>query len=193
LKYSLVAIVLLFACSRDREPARKTPPAIAPPAQEIEIPARPIEHRLSCGGVTAIWRGERIDGRYDHYASMWLEVKGRAPTRVTADDDPELQSFDIFSPDCKHVLILRSRWGPYHVVATTRVAAYLDGAAPDHVLAGQRDPDSISGTGVFHDGGWIANDEVGYEWGCCDPPVFTRYKLDGTTRSSMAPSMVERR
>jgi hypothetical protein len=187
LKSALVAVAVLAACSSDRSPlddvARRSPAH----AEEIEIPARPIEHRLSCGDVTAIWHGERIDGRYDHYDSLSLQLKGRPPVRMT-DDEPELASFDIFSPDCKHVLLLKSRYGPYHVVATSRLAAYLDGAKPDHVLAGERDPEGISGTGVFHDGGWISNDEVGYEWGCCDPPVLTRYKLDGTSSSKLTVS-----
>ncbi|HTL33441.1 MAG TPA: hypothetical protein VL326_09960 [Kofleriaceae bacterium] len=190
MRRALVAVGLLVACSRgDHHPSHKSSAPAEKTVEEIEVPARPIEHRMSCGNVTAIWRGERIDGRYDHYDSMWLEVRGRAPVEVTADDSPELATFDVFSPDCKHVLILRSRSGPYHIVATARVAAYLDGAKPDHVLAGERSSDGITGSGVFHDGGWISNDEVGYQWGCCDPPVFTRYKLDGTSTSKLAPPM----
>lgn len=188
MKRILALAVLAASCSRS-DPPRKAAPAVAMPDEpEVELPARPIEYRLTCGQTTAIWRGNRYDEEWDKYDSLWLELPGRAPVRVSRDDAPELDSFDIFSPDCSHVLLLKSRYGPYHIVATSRLAAYLDGGKPDHVLAGERDPDSISGTGVFHDGGWISSDEVGYEWGCCDPPVFTRYKLDGTSSSKMAPS-----
>lgn len=184
----VVVAAALAACSSDRSLLDDVRVDEVDEIDEIEIPARPIEHRLTCGDVTAIWRGERIDGRYDHYDSLWLEPAGRAAVRISADDESELDSFDIFSPGGKHVLVPTSRWGPYHIVATSRIAAYLDGAKPDHVLAGERDPDSISGTGVFHDGKWISNDEVSYQWGCCDPPVLTRYRLDGTSSSTLAPS-----
>lgn len=86
-------------------------------------------------------------------------------------------SFDIFSPDCKHVLLLYSHNGPYHIVRTARLAEYLRGGKPAHVLAGKPDRKGVTGTGVFHDGAWLSNNEVSYQWGCFDPPITTRFKL----------------
>jgi len=105
----------------------------------------PVEHRMICGDVTAIWRGHREVVRANYQR--------------------------------KHVLLLKSRYGPYHVVRTDRLRAYLRGAKPDHVLDGVKDPNGITGTGVFRAGGWVSSDEIAYTWGCCDPPITTRFWL----------------
>jgi hypothetical protein len=138
----------------------------------------PIEHRVTCGDVTAIWRGERDDD-IEQYRELWFELgKGATPIRMpTGDVYPSDVSFEIFSPDCRHVLLLYSHVGPYHVVRTARLAEYLRGAAPDHELAGKPDPEGITGTGVFHDGAWLSNTTVRYEWGCCDPPIVSTFEL----------------
>jgi len=104
----------------------------------------PISHRESCATVAATWTGER-SGSFEHYSSLTLETGG-VTKRWSLDDIAP--SFDIFSPDCQHVLLLQSHDGPYHVVRMDHVAGYLAGAAPDQVLAGSRD------------GHWLSNTEV---------------------------------
>lgn len=184
----LVALAVLVACShRDRATPHDAPHAPVAVA-EADIPDRPIEHRQTCGNVTAIFRGIQIDGKWDAYNELAFSVDGHTPISVTDDEDQRFETSSVFSPDCRNTLILRSRYGPYHVVATAHLAAYLAGGKPDHVLAGKPDPDGITGTGVFSDGAWISNTEVSYTWGCCDPPVVTHYKLDGTSTSSLGPS-----
>lgn len=174
-------LMALVACSSksDPPPARSvTPPTPAPidAAIVVDAAATPIEHRVTCGDVVAIWRGENDEG-IEIYSELWFQrgtaQEQKAPIELEGPD----KAFDIFSPDCKHVLLLVSRNGPYHIVATSRLDAYLRGGTPDHVLAGIPDPEGITGTGVFHDGAWVSNDEVVYQWGCCDPPIVTRFEL----------------
>jgi hypothetical protein len=146
--------------------------------------ARAVEHRVTCGGVTAIWTGEN-DGDFDRWTKLELAIvpapepaidgHTRVVTRDLADHDEV--AFDIFSPDCRRVLLLQSRYGPFHVVRTHELAAYLEGAPPERVLRGTPDPAGITGTGVFRGGGWISNTEVAFTWGCCDPPITTRVVL----------------
>jgi len=104
----------------------------------------PISHRETCGEIAATWTGER-SGSFEHYTALTLEA-GTVSKRWILDDTPP--TFDIFSPDCQYVLLLQSPNGPYHVVANGHVGRYLNGAAPDHVLAGNRD------------GHWLSNTEV---------------------------------
>ncbi|HEV7556407.1 MAG TPA: hypothetical protein VGO00_13165 [Kofleriaceae bacterium] len=104
----------------------------------------PISHRETCGAVAATWTGERSGG-FEHYSSLTLEAAG-ASKRWSLDE--AIPAFDIFAPDCQHVLLLQSARGPYHVVAIDHVAGYLAGAAPDQVLEGHRD------------GHWLSNTEV---------------------------------
>jgi hypothetical protein len=137
---------------------------------------RSIEHRVTCGDVTAIWTGEN-DGDYDHWTTLAFSVGRRTRTfsRDLASNDEV--DFGIFSPDCRRVLLLQSRMGPFHVVRTHDLAAYLGGAPPERELRGERSADGISGTGVFRGGGWISNTEVAFTWGCCDPPITTHVAL----------------
>lgn len=45
-------------------------------------------------------------------------------------------SFEIFSPMGTYAALPQDRFGPYHIVATSRLAAYLEGSAqPDDVVA----------------------------------------------------------
>ena len=104
----------------------------------------PISHRETCGTVAATWTGER-SGSFEHYSSLTLEAGG-ATKRWSLDE--VAPAFDIFAPDCQHVLLLQSPRGPYHVVRLDHLPRYLAGGAPDAVLAGS------------HDGHWMSNREV---------------------------------
>ena len=149
------------------------------------VPTRgPVTHRERCGAVQATWRGERdpVDGS-DRWDSLVIEVDGHSKrwSRDLSDFAPDARSTDLFSPDCHHLMLLTSRTGPYHIVRTDRMAAYLDGEKPEVTLAGERTPlpdgDGFVGAGVFRGGGWISNTKVAYTWGCCDPPVTTEVEI----------------
>jgi hypothetical protein len=144
----------------------------------------PVTHRERCGAVQATWRGEH-DPTYDsdRWDTLVIEVDGHAKhwTSDLSDFAPDARTTELFSPDCRHLMLLTSRNGPYHIIRTDRMGAYLDGAKPDFTLAGERTPlpdgDGFVGAGVFRGGGWLSNTKVAYTWGCCDPPVTTELEL----------------
>lgn len=115
----------------------------------------------------------------DRFTTLRLDVDGATKpiTYDLADIPSGNWSFDIFSPDCHHVLLLQSRQGPYHVVAIDHLARYAAGAPPDFVLTPKRDPKSETGHGNLANGTWISNSEIEYTWGCCDPHVTERFVL----------------
>jgi hypothetical protein len=166
-----LVLLSLVACSSSTPPPPPSPPTS-------------IQHVERCPGVRALWQGERAGG-YDHYTRLTLELDGAARPWTTGLEEHADHPFDIFSPDCRHVLLLQGPNGPYHIVRVDRLAAYVAGGKPDHELAGEPDPDGVTGTGVFRGGGWISSTEVSYLWGCCEPPFLTRFKLSGE-RSTLA-------
>ncbi len=151
-----------------------------PPEPKLQ----PVVHEQRCGAVKATWRGEHDPTESgDRWQSLAIEVDGRAKpwTQDLLELSPDARTTDLFSPDCRRVLLLTSREGPYHVIRTERMAAYLDGAKPDYVLDGERTPlpdgEGFVGAGVFQGGGWLSNTTVAYTWGCCDPPITTTFEL----------------
>jgi hypothetical protein len=138
----------------------------------------PLRHEVSCPGVKAIWSGEST-GTYEHYTQLTLEVAGATkPWTLDLENiSRSAWSFDIFSPDCRRVLLLQSRLGPFHIVRVDHLARYIRDGQPDFELVGERVPDATSGTGNFRNGSWVSNTEVTYEWGCCDPPVTSRFVI----------------
>ncbi len=168
MRRSLVALALVACSSRggDRSPTERPPGPSAPSTSEV------VETR-QCGEVVATWRGHRVEGRRD-LESLTFTVPGEAaPLPWTHGDlDPPHWSLDVFAPDCGHVLLWWSHTGPYHVVATARLGAYLRGAPPDHELRG-RDGDSAP---VF-DGAWVDARTIRYRSGCCDPPIDLQFTV----------------
>lgn len=144
----------------------------------------PVVHEQRCGAVKATWHGlhdPTVGG--DRWQSLVIEIDGRAKpwTQDLLELSEDARTTDLFSPDCRHVLLLTSRSGPYHVISTERMAAYLDGEKPDYVLDGERtrlpDGEGFTGPGLFYGGAWLSNTTVVYTWGCCDPPITTRFEL----------------
>lgn len=171
---SIAFVFAVAACSSHK---------IEPPPQRETTP-KPAMHEQRCGAVKATWRGEHDPGYSgDRWESLTIEVGGRPKpwTQNLLDFAPEARTTDLFSPDCRNVLLLTSRGGPYHVIRTERIGAYLDGAHPDHVLDGEKTPlpdgEGVVGAGVFRGGAWLSNTTIAYTWGCCDPPVTTNFEL----------------
>jgi hypothetical protein len=160
------------ACGERRvQPPRGA--SITPGLVELETVA------CEAGGVTAHWRGHTPeDGEPAAYAteaivfSFASDGKERlfdpAGTLVGSDI-----RFDVFSPDCKHVLLLQDRFGPYHLVATARLADYLDGKGP---------PDKAFDSGyetsalVHHSAAWLSNDELEFRAGG-ETDMVLRYRV----------------
>lgn len=73
-------------------------------------------------------------------------------------------SFDVFSPDGKWVLLLQDRFGPFHLVSTKNLKAYLQGKAPpDKVLGAEVAPNEAAL--VHHDAKWVSAKEIEYKVG----------------------------
>lgn len=124
-------------CSSSRTQERAEVPAVATTATWSPGDAagglRELA-RASCAGVgvTAVWWGApvpagmapargfvRLDLVPDHGAPLtWLATE---PGATMAHDVPEV----VFSPDCTRVALLRDRHGPYVVIATTDLLAYV--------------------------------------------------------------------
>jgi len=175
----LVACALAACSSRGAEPPKPTRPpgdaarAVEPGSGGDATTATAIEHRRVCGGVVAIWRGYREDGLAAYQELEFVIPDVPTPLRFPHGEMyPSYWSFDIFAPDCRHVLLLPAFTGPYHVVQTSRLAAYLGGAAPDHILRGRSGE-----TGAVANGAWVSATEIRYQWGCCDPPIELRFTL----------------
>ena len=146
---------------------------------QVERPASPtgpraIEHVEGCPGARATWHGARDDGN-DTYSTLTLSADGSKPIKIDLEDVPRANwSFSIFSPDCKRVLLLLSRGGPYHVVRLDHLARYAAGEPPELELHGNPDAKAGVGAGNLRDGSWNSNTEISYAWGCCDPPTVER-------------------
>ncbi|MGN6108368.1 MAG: hypothetical protein ACTHU0_24895 [Kofleriaceae bacterium] len=140
---------------------------------------QPIEHVERCPGARAVWRGVLSNG-YHLYKHLTLEIDGA--TRTWTHDledypDGEASSFGIFSPDCRHALLLQAYGGPYHIIRMDRLAEYAAGGAPDYELHSKPSPDGIMGSGAVRGGIWLSNSEVEYLWGCCLPPYVGRFSI----------------
>jgi hypothetical protein len=176
-------LVLLVSCSHKSEPPIEHGPASpvvmldAPPVA-VELAETPITHVASCPGVRATWSGVHTNDS-DRFTTLRLDIDGATkPITYDLEDIPSADwSFDIFSPDCHHVLLLQSRQGPYHVIAIARLARYAAGARPDFILSPKQDPRTETGHGNLSDGVWVSNSEVAYTWGCCDPHVTEHFVL----------------
>ncbi len=133
---------------------------------------------VSAGPVAAYFYGEDV-------APMPREFGVKKLTFRFADEPRELTfvpegdlffsdwRFDIFSPDMRHVLLLQSRFGPYHVVRSDRLKAYLKGTRPpDHII-------EATEIGAIHsEAKFIDNRTVEYRRTCCGRSELRRWRMD---------------
>lgn len=79
---------------------------------------------------------------------------------------------ELYSPEGTYVLLPQDRFGPYHVVRTDGLEAYLTGVrGPDHIV-GQ--PTDAAVRGVHSDARWLSETQVSYRVACCgDQAVIT--------------------
>ncbi len=134
------------------------------------------------GAVAAYFYGEELELVPRSYGVRLLAF------RFTGDDGEYVFSpagelfatdwgFEIFSPDGSRLALLQDRFGPYHVVETDHLKAYLSGARePDHVVgkvsATVEDP-----AAVHSDARWISDTMLAYSLTCCGEMETVRWRI----------------
>ena len=85
-------------------------------------------------------------------------------------------NLDIFSSDGAYVFLLQDEYGPYHIVATVKLKAYLTaGAKPDYVV-----PESLAENKAPHaysDGHWVSARCIEFTASCCGSREKQTYTL----------------
>lgn len=166
LRRVLLALGLLGCTPEAEPPLVRDPMPEAPPVQELA--------RASCAGVSAIWRGVDPGGEYPieyGFESLAFHFVEGPHAGETIDFEPSGTLFfsdwrrELFSPDCRRVLLLQDRFGPYHVVGREQLPDYLLGrAAPEAIL---RSCTGCSSAAVHADAVWIDADTIEYEASAC--------------------------
>jgi len=87
--------------------------------------------------------------------------------------------FDVISPDGRHVLLIQSHYGPYHIVSVDRLRGYVIGdLEPNHEIDWNF-PNSTADA-VLSDGGWWSTHLVGFNATCCGTTERLVYELNNT-------------
>lgn len=164
-----------------------------PVAADSKLPA--VLHEMTAGDITAHFGGDvsLLDDRTETsggseptdagakrlaVTALWFTFAGDAehylfePTGTLTFSD---WTFDVFSPDGRYVLLLQDRFGPYHVVRTDHLKAYLTRRqGPDHVIMG-RGPGDIA---AVHDNAkWVSSQTIEYQLTCCGTVETARFEL----------------
>lgn len=136
-------------------------------------------HRVSAGGVTAVWTGRATDD----IQGLCFILPGDArcvPYTPKGRMSSRDWSFDIFSPDGTWVLLKEGVYGPYDVVKVAELGAFLAGGSP-YMMAqselGERF-DKQKVMCVHHDEHWV--DEHNFRFSCGDNPPKVVEKRVGT-------------
>lgn len=173
----LAALLLACGAAGPGTPAPSAPgpdvPAAGPAPAEAPAPTRDpamaVLAERTCGKLTLRWEGtpppppnppeygtERLRARVA--GGDWFELPGD----LTFAD----WRLEVASPDCRWVLLLQDRFGPYHLVRVDGLEAYA---------AGRRAPDAIveadHPTGLVHfDAAWLSATRYRFYAGG-DPPL----------------------
>jgi hypothetical protein len=123
LAVALVAVLAVASCVRKGNHPRVGAGALG----EIQT--------VRCGNVTAHFTGVAPTGQTPPelgVEALWFDLGdgNRHPFRPGGTLHFSDWSFEVFSPDCGHVLLLQDRYGPYHAVRTATLEGYLAGRLP---------------------------------------------------------------
>jgi hypothetical protein len=182
------------------EPAVVEPVVVESRAVTVVEPLGPEEvlRQLAssrCGEVAAIWRGHDVrdpDGEFPitsvefGFETLAFRFDAGPHAGTTIDFDPSGTLFfsdwqlEVFSPDCRRVVLLQDRFGPYHVVAVDRLPDYLLGRAePEAILTGC---EGCSAAAVHADARWIDADTLEFETGACGTTETQRVDLPSKSK-----------
>ena len=160
------------------------------PADDVETVPYTLE--LYSAEVTAVFRGSGTGGfplqfGTDALSFIFpgsLEELVFHPKGAVYGPDWE---FDVISPDGRHVLLMQSHYGPYHIVSVDRLREYLVGDLEPNY---QFDWKFLYSTvdAVLSDGGWWSTHLVVFRATCCGTTERLVYELgnsEGPVRNSV--------
>lgn len=152
---------------------------------------------ITAGEVTAHYRGEKPPDAPPRFGAeaLWFSFKG---DDAVYPFKPEGVSFwewnlDIFSPDGKYVLLLQDRYGPYHVVRTSRLKDYLRGRAKADEIVGQMakaveakstEPMAVEAAAIHEDARWLSATSFRYVESCCGHRLIKTHSLQSMAGSN---------
>ena len=138
--------------------------------------AYPVEVKLDgalyaekCGEVTAEWLGTPPEAGTPR--SFGTEALRFRFTDTVLPFEPPGQlsfsdwSYEVFSPDCQHVLLLQDSAGPYHLVALSQLRQYLKGGSPLAVI--QRPAAADAPAAIHNSQRWISATDFEFFASCC--------------------------
>jgi hypothetical protein len=185
-----LVVLGLLGCTEPAVPEPADPVDVVEPRVEPVAPERELA-TARCATTSAIWRGEDVTEPGSNYPitygfhTLAFRFDTGPHAGQTIDFDPKGELYfsdwqlDIFSPDCRRVLLLQDRFGPYHVVALDELPDYLLGLAePEAILTGCT---GCSSAGVHSDSRWIDADILEYETAACG--TSERQRVDLRTKS----------
>ena len=161
-------------------------------------PALPPEIKtVTAGDVTAHFGGEKQPDAPLRFGvqALWFSFRG---DDAVYPFKPEGVSFwewnlDIFSPDGKYVLLLQDRYGPYHVVRTSRLKDYLRGRAKADEIVGQMakaveakstEPMAVEAAAIHEDARWLSATSFRYVESCCGHRLIKTHSLQSMVGSN---------
>ena len=157
-----------------------------------DIETVPYTLELNSGDVTAVFRGSVTGGLPLQFGTDALSFifPGSLEELVFhpkgAIYGPDWE-FDVISPDGRHVLLMQSHYGPYHIVSVDRLREYLVGDLEPNY---QFDWKFLYSTvdAVLSDGGWWSTHLVVFRATCCGTTERLVYELgnsEGPVRNSV--------
>lgn len=168
----LLFVALAAACTGASKDAPKPAPAVKAPAAAAQSKFPVVVKSDAAGTVEAHFDGEAPPADLKvplvfGTTRLFFTFKD-SKTALVFEPKGELYfsdwTFDIFSPDGKWVLLLQDRFGPYHVVATARLADYLQGKAPPDKVVTVPRPEGQQAL-VHSKGRWVSPTEIEYQVG----------------------------
>jgi hypothetical protein len=169
-------LLLALACATTPAPEPAAEPAAEPAPASAEDPWVDLR-TVSVGNQQILFRGEAVpEGLNQAFGIrelVFVLADGTtAPFKPTGTVQFSDWTFDIGSPDGRHVLLVQDHYGPYHVVAVANLVPYLAGTTgPDHVL--HQAQSAEVGAWVHQGGRWNGDTEVAYEAGLTTMETFT--------------------
>ena len=152
------------------------------PADDVETVPYTLE--LYSAEATAVFRGSGTGGfplqfGTDALSFIFpgsLEAVVFHPKSAVYGSDWE---FDVISPDGRHVLLIQSHYGPYHIVSVDRLRGYLVGDLGPNYEIDWEFPNSTADA-VLSDGGWWSTHLVVFHATCCGTTERLVYELDNS-------------